>query len=580
MNNGPVVLGIHDGHNSSACLMAGGRVLAAVSEERISRMKNECGYPARAVECVMKQAGISGRDLDGVALASRFMHHREFFYNWEWYRKGAQDQVEDASREPQRRQYLLGKRQQERVDEIVHHVGCSADKITIQEHHSGHASAAYYASGWAFGGEKVLVLTLDGSGDGVCGTVSIGENGAIRRLAQTGSAASLGKIYSRLTFLMGMKPWEHEYKLMGLAPYADPRGQAKSYDVLSKLVVLDEGSLTFRTGTDLSTNYCYPYLRTNLENHRFDWIAGAAQQLVEERVVQWVRTALAATSTTKVVCGGGVFMNVKVNMLISELPEVEAVFTFPSCGDESLCFGSAYAETVRLAELRGGASGFDGLDSAYLGPSFDDADVEAALQAHPRKFHVVKHPSVDTALGNLLAKKYIVARINGRMEWGARALGNRSILMDPRHTRGVRELNAAIKQRDFWMPFAPSVLESSQSDFIENPKNLKSPFMMTAFRTTPEGEPGLAAATHPYDGTARAQLVDSVMNPGYHRLISRFRERTGVGAVLNTSLNIHGEPIVCTPSEGLSTLERSSLPVMAIGDYLISKQPVAGEASD
>ncbi|HLK20116.1 MAG TPA: carbamoyltransferase N-terminal domain-containing protein, partial [Bryobacteraceae bacterium] len=342
MHKEQLVLGIHDGHNASACLLKDGSLIAALAEERITRSKNDCGYPKEAIEAVLRIGGCHPTDVDAVALGTRFMHHKEFFYGWDWYRKDYHDQLEDLEKSSNKQKYLLETRLAERKALVNTHIGVSTAKITVVDHHTAHAASAYFGSPWATQSGKILVLTLDGSGDGVCATVNVCENGKIRRVAETPSSASIGKIYSRITFLLGMKPWEHEYKVMGLAPYADQAGVKKSYRAIRPLIEIDEGSLVFRPGTHLWTNYCYGYLRSALETHRFDWICGAIQKVTEELVVRWVKNAVAATGISRIALAGGVFMNVKLNMLLAGLSEVEDLFVFPSCGDESMSIGAAY----------------------------------------------------------------------------------------------------------------------------------------------------------------------------------------------------------------------------------------------
>jgi carbamoyltransferase len=558
-----VVLGIHDGHNASACLLKDGSLIAALAEERITRSKNDCGYPKEAIETVLRMAGCHPTDLDTVALGTRFMHHKEFFYSWDWYRKDYHDQLEDAEKSSSRQKYLLETRLAERKALVSTHLGVATGKVAVVDHHEAHAASAYFGSPWASESGKTLVLTLDGSGDGVCATVNVCENGCIRRIAETPSSASIGKIYSRITFLLGMKPWEHEYKVMGLAPYADEAGLKKSYRAIRPLIEIDESSLVFRPGTHLWTNYCYGYLRSALETHRFDWICGAIQRVTEELVLQWVRNAVAATGISRIALAGGVFMNVKLNMLLAGLPEVEDLFTFPSCGDESISIGAAYAKGKTPECFR----------SVYLGPEFAQNQVDRVVAS--RSFFATPVENANQTIAELLAAGNIVARFSGRMEWGARALGNRSILMDPRNVGRVRELNGAIKHRDFWMPFAPTILRSAQSDYLVNRNGVDSPHMMMAFETTGLGKESLKAAMHPHDGTVRPQILDQRDNPDYHDLISRFAALTGVGALLNTSFNLHGEPMVCSPEDAVSTFERSGLELLALDNVILSKHELA-----
>ena len=564
------ILGIHDGHNSGATLLENGKIIASVCEERLSRMKNDVGYPRKAVEDVLKIGNCNSSDIDFVALATKHLHGRDFYLGWEWYRKGEKEQVKDKKNENERGRYLLEERLNERKNEIATHLGILSDKISVVEHHFCHAAAAYFGSPWSTNKEKVLVLTSDGSGDGICATVNIGEGGKIKRIADTKSSASLGKIYSRITYLLGMKPWEHEYKVMGLAPYADEKGVEKSFKVLNELIEIDDGSLVFKTKKSFGMNYCYPYLKEKLENHRFDWIAGGIQKLNEEIMLKWVKNILKETGLRKIAAGGGSFMNVKSNMRIAELDGVDDIFVFPSCGDESVSIGAAYF--VYAEQVKNKAS--TALKNNYFGARFEDSDIALAIEkTNARgKYNVVREDFINKKVAHLLSSGEIVARFSGRMEWGARALGNRSILMDPRNKDGVRILNMAIKQRDFWMPFAPTVLSERQHDYLVNKKGLKSPYMAMAFETTEKGRSYLGAAIHPYDFTARPQILESDFNPGYYDLLKEFEKLTGIGAVLNTSFNLHGEPVVYSPEDAISVFERSGLKHLSLGNYHISKK--------
>lgn len=569
------VLGIHNSHNCGATLVKDGRVIASICEERLTRHKNEAGHPALSVAEVLREGGVAAKDLAGVAMASNFTHSAAYLSNViPWYRVGAQDQKFDREKETAAYQkHIFELRHRERIDAVVNQLGVSEEKISFFDHHHSHAAAAYFGSPWSLE-EDILVLTCDGSGDGLCATVSVGSRGVLKRISATPRAASLGKIYSRVTYLMGMKPWEHEYKVMGLAPYADAALAERAKSVFAELIDLSSDGLAFRVKGDLDTSYCYEFLRERLENHRFDGIAGGVQAFTEELLLRWVRACVAKTGIRKVACGGGVFMNVKANMLISELQEVDDLFVFPSCADESLSIGAAYQACFDAGSRDGAVPEKAAFDQIYLGPEYGDAAVEEALsQSGVGAVAVVERPQdIAVKVADELAANGIVARFSGRMEWGARALGNRSILAHPGYLPGVRKINSMIKMRDFWMPFAPSVLEECVGDYFLNSKNIASPFMMTCFHLKTAEDPRLAAVVHPSDGTARVQAVSLKSNPDYHRVISCFRERTGVGAVLNTSFNLHGYPIVCSPADAIDVFMRSGLECLALGKFFLRKR--------
>jgi carbamoyltransferase len=566
-----LILGIHDGHNCGATLLRDGKVIASISEERLSRRKNDVGYPRRAIDEIMRIAGCSGDDLTAVVYASNFMHSEEHLRSaTEWYRVGHEDQQKDKLKAPSYLRAVFETRRAERIQQAVDHLGGGPQRIAFVEHHLAHAAAAYYGSPFPTG-EPVLVLTCDGAGDGLCATVSIAQNGVLRRLAETRRDASIGKIYSRITYMLGLTPWEHEYKVMGLAPYADPQRSAALHDVFKQLVLLGDDGLTFRTAGDLEASYSYFFLREKLERVRFDEAAGGIQSYTEELLCQWVRKCVAATGVRRIACGGGVFMNVKANLRIAQLEEVDDIFVFPSCGDESLSFGAAWNEYYRRQTANGAPFARVAFEHAYVGPAL--SNIERSLEKHLANSgcSVRRHENIEQEVAGRLAKNQVVARCAGAMEWGARALGNRSILANAREWRNVERINSMIKMRDFWMPFAPSLMADQQTRYIKNPKGLRSPFMMFAFESTALGQEHLGAATHPRDRTARAQLVEQSHNPRYYSLLQHFERASGAAGLLNTSFNLHGFPLVSGADDALDVFLRSGLDCLALDDHLITK---------
>ncbi|HLP30756.1 MAG TPA: carbamoyltransferase C-terminal domain-containing protein, partial [Geothrix sp.] len=297
-----------------------------------------------------------------------------------------------------------------------------------------------------------------------------------------------------------------------------------------------------------------------------DHICAGLQNFTEEFITEWIRGWLKKTGRRKIRLSGGVFMNVKLNKTIGELPEVDDLYVFPSCGDETNALGAAWSY---MAD-HGLAEQIQPLESLYLGPEHSaEAYAKAAEQARVLGWTVEAPGDIESAVADLLSQGEVVARVHGREEFGARALGNRSILADPTRLNVVRVVNNAIKCRDFWMPFAPSVMSECADRYIHNPKGFVAPYMILAFdsRNTPE----VKAACHPEDGTIRPQVVTKAQNAPYHRILEQFHERTGRGALLNTSFNIHGEPIVSSPADAIDVMQRSGLLHLALGPYLISK---------
>jgi carbamoyltransferase len=584
-----IVLGISETHCATAAILRDGAVVGCASEERFTRLKNDAGYPRLAVDALLREVGLRPEQIDLVALAGRRAYAREWMnrvlhdadYAREYYGVHLQNSAAGLGKrarklgarlgliEPARGKFTLS--ESERLGLVTGHLGLGADRIVTLDHHTCHAAAAYF--GAPFAGEPALVLTNDNSGDGLCATASRAVGTTLQRQEAAPSApGSLGSFYSFVTLVLGMKFGEHEYKVMGLAPYAPARAVERATAALGETFgLLEDTPAQFvwrRTGGR------YRLLMESTLGLRFDAVAGGAQQLLENALLRWARLMRERYGGERLALGGGVFMNVKANMLLAAEEWVRDLFVFPSCGDESNAVGAAYLGYLDLCARAGAAARPQPFGPAYLGPSIDDAEVEALVRSRDLAArHKVSEPArMEERIAELLVSDGVVARCTGRMEFGARALGNRSILANPGDHRVVGLINRMIKNRDFWMPFAPSVLREREADYVVNPKGLASPYMMLAFPTNPKRRDEIVAAVHPQDGTARAHLVDEAWNPGYHRVIREFERRTGTGAVLNTSFNLHGEPLVGAPADAIDTFERSGLPHLALGRFLISKK--------
>jgi carbamoyltransferase len=588
-----IVLGINETHCATAAILRDGRIVACASEERFTRLKNDAGYPRRAIDALLAELGLSPADIDLVALSGARAASREWLnrvlhdeaYGREYYgvtwpsrqralvkrvrKLGARFGLIDASRGK------FGISQRERLGFVTSHLRVPAERIFCLDHHACHAAAAYYGSGWHRdrANRETLVLTNDNSGDGLCATASAGRGLDLTRHEASSSApGSLGAFYSFVTLLLGMKFGEHEYKVMGLAPYAADAYAQHAEARLRTVFDLEEGRPARFCWLKPGERY-QVLLRATL-GLRFDGIAGGAQRLLEDLLLRWARLARERYGGARLALGGGVFMNVKANMLLAREDWVEDLFAFPSCGDESNAVGAAYLGYVQECARRGITPTPAPFGPAYLGPSVTDAEAEAVIRERRLEgaHAVAYHDRIEARIAELLVSDGVVARCAGRMEFGARALGNRSILANPTDHRVVPLINRMIKNRDFWMPFAPTVLAERADEYLVNPKRLGSPYMMLAMPTEPAARAALAAAIHPHDATARPQILEESWNPEYHAVIREFERRTGVGAVLNTSFNLHGEPVVCSAADAVDTFERSGLPHLAIGHWLISKK--------
>ncbi|MBM4460188.1 MAG: hypothetical protein FJ011_20895 [Chloroflexi bacterium] len=580
------ILGIHDSHNAAAALLEDGKLIAAVQEERLTREKNQYGIPRLAIQDILAMTGLGLQDIDYFAFPSRYLTFTlagnrdtllrafaEAHYTPRWrLRTGALQTT--AGRSLWERTHLAARQR------VIAEAGFALNRVRLIDHHLAHAAAAYY--GWGKLEEPTLVLTVDASGDRLTATVNTAQRGQIRRIAAISDDDSLGYLYAIVTYLMGMMPVEHEYKLMGLAPYAGDAPQVRKLaDAFARLYTFDrQNPLIWRRAAGVPPiQVATDQIKAILERQRFDHICGGLQLFFEEFLTRWVQNCVGHTGIRRVALSGGVFMNVKANMEILNLPEVEELFIFPSCGDESNAIGAAYAAYVEAGSAE--RAPIAPLGPLYLGQELTDAQAQAALAAFKfsRPVTWTLHEDIEAHIATLLAEGHIVARAKGRMEFGARALGNRSILADPARPNVVRVINDMIKMRDFWMPFAPVVRAEGSETYMLKPKPMPAPYMIITFDVRPEKRGEMQAALHPYDWTARPQEIARDWNPDYWRILERFEALTGRGCLLNTSFNLHGYPIVYSAKDALEVFENSGLEYLALGNYMVRKEPTTAPPS-
>lgn len=580
------IISIHDGHTASVGYMEDGRVKFAIQEERLTKIKNAGGFPKLALQETLKRHKLDIKDIDyfvfcdteskpwGLDSRKSVLAKYGNLFNTEnsqsFYQKyfslfkkiikiGVKKLI---SYNPQKNREID---RSNRV-EILVKLGVNKNKITFLDHHLCHASAAAY--GQESNG-RFMVVTSDSAGDGLSGSVSIFENGNLSRKAVIDFSDSVARIYSLLTYYMGMVPMEHEYKLMGLAAYVEDSKVANDIaDYLYNLFEFNEDGLTYKRKNGVEPVYLFgTRLKNYLAYKRFDIVCAGLQLFIEKFTTEWIRRAAVTLKTRRVALSGGLFMNVKLNKVISELKELDDIFIFPSCGDESNVFGALYYRYHELTNKKPVP-----LADYYMGGDFGEKQIENSINKYNFKFSKIKYEKVKNIsadIAQLLSNKEIVARFNGRMEFGARALGNRSILANPTDYNSVKVINKMIKCRDFWMPFAPSMIDSDS--YLINPKKISSPYMMMAFDSNKEKIPKMRSAIHSYDNTCRPQEVIEEWNPSYFNLIKEFKRLTGESVILNTSFNLHGFPIVYTPEDALYVFDNSGLRYLALGDYLICK---------
>ena len=572
MKKNITVLGIHFWHDAGAALVQNGKVIAAINEERITNIKHYAGYPIESIKEVLRISKIHPSEIDAIAVVGtadlkfpknfeRFPNFSHAILDWSWQNSNQKD-LEVL--------YLYHKRIQKvkGFSDVLAKLGISSKQVFFIEHHLAHASCAYHLSQWNID-ERVLVLTSDGVGDGLSSTVSIGHNGELDRIenSETSQDNSLGEFYASVTGYLGMNYSFDAFKVMGLAPYGK---SSYCLDKIKKIIDVDDvNPLKFKNNMNSFKPALGIELRKILRGQRFDNVAAAAQEWLEILKEKWIKNAIEKTGIHKIACAGGNFLNVKANQKLLALEEVDDAFFCPAAGDEGLAVGAALVGYYEMSIMSGRKPENVPLKDAYFGSSFSNEEIEESLKKHHLLDKAEYIDDIDVAVGELLAKdSNIVARFSGQMEWGPRGLGNRSIIANPSDHAVVRKINHAIKMRDFWMPFGPSILESRMQDYVVNPIN--APYMILSFDTT-EKRNEMTAAIHPYDLTCRPQTVSSDYNPGYEKVLKSFENKTGIGAVLNTSFNLHGNPIVWSPEIAIDTFNNSELDVIALGNYLLKK---------
>ncbi|MCP4404404.1 MAG: hypothetical protein GY801_44770 [bacterium] len=574
------ILGIHDGHTATACVVEDGKILAMVSEERFTRVKNDGGIPRNAIDWVLKSTQTTADDIDSVAIVGlmepitdigRYTRSRHKYFSLL-----AEHLPQSFLDNPKLYQPYIRYQQKKRREfvelrDVLGQHGISAEKIRQVEHHEAHAATAYYLSCHRNENEPVLTITLDGSGDGLCGTVSIGEDGRLKRIKSIPTYHSPGIMYSRVTQHLGMKPLEHEYKVMGLAPYAPDIVSEKAYKIFQRYLSLSPDGLSFQNNTGAWGNSFLHLLHKDLAQLRFDGVAAGLQRRFEELCVRFVSNWIEETGIHNVALSGGLFMNVKLNMLLANLEKVEKLFIMPSGGDESTALGAALIVYVDRCKNHPSAPAIQALKDVYLGPEFSEEEIEQALRTYHAQVRYTKVADIEEESAKLLVQGKIIGRMSGRMEWGARALGNRSILANPSSSEIVRKINSAIKMRDFWMPFAASLLWERKEKYLLCDAETTAPYMITAFRTQEAAHKDLIAGLHPFDLTCRPQLVQREWNPKYYNLLKQFEAMSGIGGLLNTSFNIHGYPVVCSPRDAIETLLHSGLDCVTLENYLVER---------
>lgn len=575
------ILAFQLGHNATVSLYENNSILEVVSEEKFDNIKNSSKFPKKSIEYILKKYNIQKIEIKHIVNSGLNVWEHMFSDDDSYEKKYVNDSL--FKKNIKKLEYKFPnnifnnrldnkfKKQFEIAPKILRKkledIGFKDFELHMVEHHECHTYSPLAIYGDT--DEEFLIFALDGSGDLNSATVSVYRNGKVEKIAETPHHNSLGYIYSQTTAFLGMKVLEHEYKVMGLAAYAKEEYFMKTYEnVFKDTVWLKSDGLTF--DSKFPTRRFYNHLVSKAVGERFDNIAGALQYFTEKLVTEWIKNAIKKTGIKNIMTSGGVFMNVKMNQKILDLPEVGKAFFMPSCGDESNVFGAtAYLVKNNLNQKMKRNL------PIYLGMEYSNEEIEKFIKENQieNKYKVEFFPEIEKKIAQLLADFNTVARFAGRTEFGARSLGNRALLANPSDMKSFYMVNDQIKVRDFWMPFAPSILDTHIKKYVKNyDKEKYIPYYMIAtYASTEEFQKDCRAAMHQGDKTARPQIVTEKTNERYYKVISEFEKLTGIGAVLNTSFNLHGYPLVGTPEQAIFTLENSGLEYLAMENWLVSK---------
>ena len=562
-------------HDSSAALVQDGVLVAAAEEERFSRVKHDSGFPHLAIEFVLGRAGVTIHDVDFVVFYEKpFVKFERmlltamatFPRSSAVFRESMQRWVSDK---------LWVK------SHMTKKLGIPASKVLFAEHHVSHAAASFFTSPF----DEAAILTVDGAGEWTTSTMGVGKGTKVEIKKEIRFPHSLGLLYSAFTTYCGFEVNEGEYKLMGMHPYGKPR----FVDKIKELIHIGEdGSLwhdmryfAYHYSPDSTLSAAFgehfgkpardPKLGDKSLDPYYCDMAASIQKVTEEVVLTMARHLHKETGLKKLVMAGGVALNSVANYKVLRQGPFEELYILPAPGDDGGSVGAAYwAYNHLLGQPRGPA-----LDHAYLGSEYTDAQIESFLREHSIAFEKIDD---DERFYDFAAQALVDGQVcgwfRGRFEFGPRALGARSIIADPRRAEMKDKLNATIKFREAFRPFAPSVLEERANEFFDIPeaqKHFPARFMLYVAPVRVEKRSVLPAITHE-DGSGRLQTVYRETNPAYHGVIRRFGEITGVPVIMNTSFNLKGEPIVESPAHAFNTFSLSGMDLLFLGNYVVSKE--------
>jgi carbamoyltransferase len=564
------ILGIcHDVLICSAALIEDGRVVAAIPEERLDRRKQSRVFPVLAIQACLDQAGVEMADVDEIAVAwNPGVDAETTPSGWVNARRW---RAEHFSQIPTRFLQSQGERAADTIS--IHTLWPDAPTITYVDHYLSHFGNAYYLSPY----DSCAVAILDGRAERKTGMLARARGTELEILQETNFPHSLGLLYGAVTQFLGFRPDSDEWKVMALASYAEAENEYLA-PMRSMVEVHDDGGFSIELSHVAYYNYWSrrmysdrfvetfgpPRTRTEPITPRHERIAAALQKVFEERMATILNRLHERAGEDRLVVSGGCFMNSVFNGKITELTRFKEVFV-TSCPDDS---GTSIGAALYLHALRTGQHQVEAMTHNYWGPEYSDEQCRAVVDRFKLSGTAVGDPGKQAAED--LASGNLVGWFQGPAEFGQRALGARSILADPRREDAKDLVNAAVKYRESFRPFAPAILAEKVAEWFECDPEVRVPFMERVFQFRLEKRAAVPAVVH-VDGSGRLQTVDANSNPRYQRLISSFYELTGVPIVLNTSFNLNGEPIVCTPEDAVRTFYSCGLDVLYLGNLRITK---------
>lgn len=567
-------LGIHIGHDSGSSLIIDGQIVADVSEERFVRIKHYAGLPVNSIHFCLNAGKISFDELDFIAISGEITDPKlKILLN-------LSDEQFNQIITNNLPQISFGTRVKNIFkNRIAYHESpplymnfynlALKTKVIKVDHHVSHASTAYYTSGF----QDCLIITCDGVGDGTSVAVWKGFRGKIKEIKRYGTSGSFGWFYSLVTEALGWWVGDGEGKTMGLAPYGDRKAVLDKEVLAYYLPGYHNGEIT--RGIDFGAvkyfreldafHWHFPdaiKIQKVVQDYGPENVAAEAQDLLEESLLDFIRYWVKKENARNLATAGGVFLNVKLNQKIIEDNIAENYSIFPNAGDAGLSLGAA----LYVSQKFSGENTTQKIDHIYWGPQYSNDEVESILKE--RNLPYRKSDNIAQEAARALANQKIIGWFQGKMESGPRALGGRSILFDPGKSENKDIINMRVKFREPFRPFCPSVMEEYAHEYLST--SYKDRYMITACDVKTEKRNVIPAVTH-VDGTCRPQLISRQTNKRFWELLDNFRQLTGVPVILNTSFNIKGEPIVCSPRDAIKCFFDTGLDVLCIGDFIVSK---------